>query len=188
MTLGRAARTQLNKLVSQASLLEGDFFRSVAFQYFHPDDVINGEGTRIHGGRFVPVGVPEVYASMEEDTALREAAARQLSLRGQNQIEFSDYPRLTYVLRVRTERNIDLSSGLGMELQHAVTECLKPGKHTYSQQLAAVWIAEGIESVVFPSATGLGRNVAVYIAKAGQASVIIFNRDQIVEHLYRRLL
>ena len=57
MRLGRAARKQLDELIAGAAPLEGDFFRSVAFHYFHPDDVISGEGTRLNGGRFVPVGV-----------------------------------------------------------------------------------------------------------------------------------
>jgi len=51
---------------------KGDFFRSVAFRYFHPDELISGEGTRLHGGRFAPVGVPAVYASREEETAFRQ--------------------------------------------------------------------------------------------------------------------
>ena len=66
LKLGRAARKQLLHLIAGASPLNGDFFRSLAFQYFHPDDVISGEGTRLHGGRFVPVGVRAVYASLEE--------------------------------------------------------------------------------------------------------------------------
>jgi RES domain len=71
LRLGPAAKAQLAELISRAAPLSGDFFRSVAFRHFHPDDVISGEGTRLHGGRFVPVGVPAVYASLEEDTALR---------------------------------------------------------------------------------------------------------------------
>ena len=72
MKLTRAARAQLLKLIASAAPLNGTFFRSVAFRYFHPDDLISGDGTRQHGGRFVPVGVRAVYASAEEDTALRE--------------------------------------------------------------------------------------------------------------------
>ena len=76
MRAGRAARSQLVELIAGATTLQGDFFRSVAFRYFHPDDVISGEGTRLNGGRFVPVGVRAVYASLEEETALREVTIR----------------------------------------------------------------------------------------------------------------
>jgi len=58
--LGRTARAQLSELIARASPLKGDFFRSVAFRYFHPDQLISGDGTRLHGGRFVPIGVPAV--------------------------------------------------------------------------------------------------------------------------------
>jgi RES domain-containing protein len=159
----------------------------VAFQYFHPDDVISGEGPRAHGGRFVPIGVPAVYASVEEDTALREAANRQTSLRGQDKTDFRAYPRLTYVLHVKTELSLNLSTVLAPELQRLVVDCLGPGQHLASQELANIWIAEGIESIVFPSATGVGHNIAVYIANARPESVSIFNRDETLAHLRGRL-
>jgi len=51
LKLGRAARKQLAESIAGAGALGGDFFRSVAFRHFHPDDVISGEGTRLSGGR-----------------------------------------------------------------------------------------------------------------------------------------
>lgn len=187
MTIGHAARAQLEELISNAAPLEGNFFRSVAFQYFHPDDVISGEGPRVYGGRFVPVGIPAVYASVEEDTALREAANRQATLRGQDNTDFRAYPRLTYVLHIKTERSLNLSTVLAPDLQRVVVDCLGPGQHFASQQLANIWIAEGIDSIIFPSATGVGHNVAVYVANAQPESVSVLNRDEIIAHLRRRL-
>jgi len=92
LKLGRGARTQLTNLIGEATGLRGDFFRSVAFRYFHPDDVISGEGTWLAGGRFVPVGVRAVYASLEEETALREVTARKLALGGRKQVELRERP------------------------------------------------------------------------------------------------
>jgi RES domain-containing protein len=83
LKLGRAAHQQLAELIERAGPLKGNFFRSVAFRYFHPDDVISGEGTRIHGGRFVPKGVKAVYASLEEETAAREVLIRRTAFAGQ---------------------------------------------------------------------------------------------------------
>src|SRR5258708_36047093 len=99
---GRAARRQLGVLIAGATSLQGDVFRSVAFRYFHPDDVISGEGTQLNGGRFVPVGVRAVYASLEEETALLEVSMRKSALGGRSQINVGEYPRLTYVLSVAT--------------------------------------------------------------------------------------
>jgi RES domain-containing protein len=188
LTIGQAARAQLEELISNAAPLEGNFFRSVAFQYFHPDDVISGERPRAYGGRFVLIGVPAVYASVEEDTAFREAANRQSLLRGQDKMDFRAYPRLTYVLRIKTERSLNLSTVLAPELRRLIINCLVPDQHLASQQLAHIWIAEGIESIVFRSATGVGHNIAVYVANSQPESVSVVNRDEIIAHLRGRLL
>jgi len=185
LKLGRAARKQLDELIAGAVPLMGDFFRSVAFHYFHPDDVISGEGTRLNGGRFVPVGVKAVYASLDEQTALREVTTRKSALGGRNQINVGEYPRMTYVLSVATYRNLDLAATLPRDLANIVARCLRAPQHSASQELAALWIPEGIESVVFPSATGVGRNVVIYLANAGRGSVVVRNRDKVLAALRR---
>jgi len=183
LTLGRAAWKQLAELIAGASSLQGDFFRSVAFRYFHPDDVISGEGTQVNGGRFVPVGVRAVYASVEEETALLEVRMRKSALGGRSQINVGEYPRMTYVLSVATHRHLDLAATLPSELSKVVRLCLHGPGYSASQELAAIWIAEGIDSVVFPSATGDGRNVAVYLANAASGSVVVRNRAEVLAAL-----
>jgi RES domain-containing protein len=176
---------QLAELIAGATPLQGDFFRSVAFRYFHPDDVINGEGTQLNGGRFVPVGVRAVYASVEEETALLEVSMRKSALGGRSQINVGDYPRMTYVLYVATHRHLDLTGPLPSELASVVQLCLRGPGYSASQGLAAIWIAEGIDSVVFPSATGRGRNVAIYLANARAGSITVSNRDEVLAALRR---
>jgi RES domain-containing protein len=185
LRLGPQARNQLAAFIAGATPLTGDFFRSVAFRYFHPDDVISGEGTRLNGGRFVPVGVKAVYASADEETAMREVTARKRALGGRNQIDVGEYPRMTYVLSIQTHRNLDFAAALPTELLNTVRLCLRGRGYSASQELAAIWIAEGIESVVFPSTTGAGRNAVVYLANAGAGSVIVRNRDEILGALRR---
>jgi RES domain-containing protein len=167
-------------LIAGATSLQGDFFRSVAFRYFHPDDVISGEGTRLSGGRFVPVGVRAVYASLDEETALREVTCRKIALGGRKQISVGEYPRMTYVLSVATRRNLDLAVTLPSETANVVRLCLRGPGYYVSQELATIWISEGIDSVVFPSATGAGRNVAVYLANAAADSVLVRNRAEVL--------
>jgi RES domain-containing protein len=185
LRVGRAARKQLAELIAGATSLRGDFFRSVAFRHFHPDDVISGEGTQLHGGRFVPAGVRAVYASLEEETALREVTSRKNALGGRSQISVGEYPRMTYVLSVATNRNLDLSVTLPSDLANVVRLCLRGPGYSASQELAAIWISEGIDSVVFPSATGAGRNVAVYLANATAGSVVVRNRAEVLAALRR---
>jgi RES domain-containing protein len=185
LKLGRAARKQLAEAIAGATSLQCDFFRSVAFRYFHPDDVISGEGTRLHGGRFVPIGVRAVYASLEEETALREVTTRKNALGGRSLISVGEYPRMTYVLSVATNRNLDLAATLPSELANVVRLCLRGPGYSVSQELAGIWISEGIDSVVFPSATGAGRNVAVYLATAAAGSVVVRNRAEVLAALRR---
>jgi len=185
LRLGGAARKQLAELIARATSFRGDFFRSVAFRYFHPDDVISGEGTRLYGGRFVPVGVRAVYASLEEETALREVTIRKSALGGRGQIGVGEYPRMTYVLSVATNRNLDLASTIPPELANVVRLCLRGKGYSVSQELAAIWISEGIDSVVFPSATGAGRNVAVYLANACAGTIVVRNRAEVLAALRR---
>jgi RES domain-containing protein len=183
LKLAREAQKQLETLIADAKPLSGDFFRSVAFRYFHPDAVISGEGTRLAGGRFVPIGVNAVYGSFDEETALREVTARKKALGGRAQIDIGEYPRLTYVITVKTRRSIDLAAKLPVELAAVVSRCVRANQYSASQELAAIWIGQGIDSVVFPSATGSGRNLVVYLANAGAGSVAIRNRDQILAAL-----
>ena len=92
---------------------------------------------------------------------------------------------MTYVLSVATNRNLDLAATLPSELANVVRFCLrKPGYHD-SQELAAIWISEGIDSVVFPSVTGAGRNVAVYLANAAAGGVVVRNRAEVLAALRR---
>ena len=87
---------------------------------------------------------------------------------------------MTYVLRITTQRNLDLSIPLGPNLQKVLARALRPGEYTASQALAGIWIEAGIESVVFPSATGSGRNVVVYLPNSRAGSVIVHNRAAVL--------
>jgi hypothetical protein len=64
----------------------------------------------LYGGCFVPAGVIAVYAGLEKETALREVTIRKSALGGRCQIGVGEYPRMTYVLSVATNRNLDFAS------------------------------------------------------------------------------
>jgi hypothetical protein len=92
---------------------------------------------------------------------------------------------MTYILSVVTHRNLDLAVTLPSELANVVRLCLRGPGYYVSQELAAIWISEGIDSVGFPSATGVGRNVAVYLANAAAGSVVVRNRAEVLAALRR---
>jgi hypothetical protein len=54
--------------------------------------------------------------ALEEETALREVTSRKNALGGRSQISVGEYPPMTYVLSVATNRNLDLASRLPSEL------------------------------------------------------------------------
>jgi len=116
---------------------------------------------------------------------MREVTTRKVALGGRNQINVGEYPRMTYVISVTTNRNLDLAATLPLELAKTMARCLDASQYSPSQEFAAVWIAEGIESVVFRSTTGVGRNVVVYLANAGAGSVVVRNRDKVLAALRR---
>jgi hypothetical protein len=111
--------------------------------------LISGEGTRLYGGRFVPVGVSAVYASLERRPALREVTIRKSALGGRGQIGGGEYRPMTYVLSVATNRNLDLASTIPPEMANIVRLCLRRKEYSVSQELAAVWISEGYRQCRF---------------------------------------
>ena len=57
--------------------------------------------------------------------------------------------------------------------------CLRGPGRDVSQELAAIGISESIDSVVFPSATGVGRNLVVYLSNAAADSVPVRSRSEV---------
>ena len=92
---------------------------------------------------------------------------------------------MTYVLSVMTNRSFDLAVTLPSALANVVRLCLRGPGYSASQKLVGIWISEGIDSVVFPSATDAGRNVAVYLANAAAGSVVVRNRAEVLAALRR---
>jgi len=69
---------------------------------------------------------------------------------------------------VATNRNLDLAATLSSELANVVALSAWAGDSV--RKLAAIWILEGIESVVFPSATGAGERCSVSRKRGARAS------------------
>jgi hypothetical protein len=86
---------------------------------------------------------------------------------------------------VRTQRNLDLTGPLQSGLQSLFTRALRSDDRKTSQELAAMWMRAGVESVIFPSATGIGRNVVIYLSNAGADSVLVVNRAAVLVALTR---
>ena len=191
MSLPDGWAAALDALIGAAKPFADDCFRSVEIAHAHPDDVISGEGTRLHGGRFVPKGIRAVHASLDEETATREVTARKTRLGGKAQIPLHGYPRMTYVLRIKIEqcvdfRPVDRSTVLG----HALTAALDPIDLDDSQAVGQYLVGKGVQAVLVPSVVGPGANIVVFLDANPRPKVEVSNRDDIlkaIQNLARRI-
>ena len=184
MTLPRQWQRHALALVEQASPLEAEFFRSVELAYAHPDDVVSGEGTRSHGGRFVRPGLRAVYGSVDEETAFRESAARMNRLAGRGDAQVVSYPRITYVIAVKISAHVALTDA-DVNAAAILPGCLDPKDLTDSQAVGQFLQTHSIQAVVFPSAIPgfSGRNLVVFRDAVPEPVIVLVNREQIIKDL-----
>jgi RES domain-containing protein len=84
-------------------------FRTSTPQYANSADLVTGEGARLAGGRWTPLGgFAAVYASLEYETAVEEGFAhfRRYGIPVEQAM-----PRVIVALQVRLERLLDLTDG-----------------------------------------------------------------------------
>ena len=174
----------LDELAATAKAVEDTFFRSVEITYAVPDDVVSGEGARLNGGRFAPAGTRAVFASIDEETATREAAARRRRLAGRPPIDFKAYPRLTYLIRARMTKCVDLRGIVAsQETQEMLKASLDPDDQEASQDVGKYLQGRGIDGIIFPSVLGGGANLVVFKDAYPPPFVDIQNRDDVMKAL-----
>ena len=83
MSLEPGDLTELNRWVIGGRRLKGTYFRSVEYRYMNADEVLNGRGTELYGGRFAEVGTKAVYLAESDSAASNEVVARKKRLGGQ---------------------------------------------------------------------------------------------------------
>lgn len=185
MTLPRQWQKHALALRERGGPIEREYFRSVELSYAHPDDVISGAGTRLYGGRFVKPGVLAVYGSVDEQTAIREAAARKGRLAGASGTPMTDYPRITYAIAVKLAMHIDLT--LGDNDANAILPACLDRDLADSQEVGEFWRLRGVQGMLYPSAVpGLtGTNVVVFRDVAPEPEILLVNRERIIEECRR---
>lgn len=150
----------------------------------HPDDVMSGEGAAKIGGRFVPVGTKALFASDSEGTLLREVATRKKRLAGNALIDLDRYPRVTFRIDVRLDRHVSLTDSCrDKELDHIRRECLKPDGLHYSQLVGQEFATSHVQAILYPSVTGAGNNVVVFLENTQPGDVVLFNRDAVIRQI-----
>jgi RES domain-containing protein len=179
-------QAMLDRLIVLAAPFDNSCFRSVELEYAHPDKVVSGEGCRLKGGRFAAKGTRAVYASLDDETATREVTARKARLGVAGIISPKDYPRVTYVISIKAKKCLDFrNTGTDPILKNVLAAASDLDDLGASQEMGAYLAGNGIDAIIFPSVTGHGANIVVFIDADSSPKVTIDNRKEILEKLKR---
>ncbi|HLW65477.1 MAG TPA: RES family NAD+ phosphorylase, partial [Gemmataceae bacterium] len=97
--------TRLLHVIARPSAFEGVVYRSTSPKYASEADLVTGRGSAQFGGRWNPIGIAAVYASLTPETAMAETLAsnRYYGLPVEDAM-----PRVFVAVRVRLKRVLDL--------------------------------------------------------------------------------
>jgi len=143
---------------------EGVCFRHSAARYATVDEGTLEASVRA-GGRFNPVGeFGAVYVALDKETALAELG-RRIDRTGLPRKHFR--PRMMLQLRTRLGRVLDLTDPeVRSQLGVTVDEVSGPDWGP-AQDVARKARQQGYTAIRFPSATGAGENLAIFLDQLG---------------------
>ncbi len=160
---------RLTQLLSVASVFSGTVYRSCTPKYATESDLLTGAGSKMHGGRWNPVGTAVVYNSLTPETAMAESLAnnRYYGI----PIEES-MPRVFAATVVKLQSVLDLRLGLvrqrlqisqdrilAVDWRHEVNA----GRVPITQWIGVAAAEIGWEGLVVPSAADWkGHNLLVF--------------------------
>jgi RES domain-containing protein len=116
--------------------------------------------SRVHPGRFNTAEVGAVYVSLEPDTAVEELRRRA----ARDGVSLADmHPRSLFLIELLLHEVVDLTApgqlgAWGLTAQDLVSNDLQR-----CREVAGVAARLGAEAIRWPSATGAGQSVAVFI-------------------------
>ncbi len=180
MSLTAAELAELKRWIKTARPLKGIYYRSVEYRFMNPDEVLNGRGAEIYGGRFANVGTKAVYLAESDATASNEVLARKKRLGGQSQITIDKYPRVVFEVDVNLQRALSwLRRPRSITLATVRRACLDENDLAPSKELGEVLRKASIQGLRFPSVAGKGRNLIVYCANCDAGGLNLRNADQL---------
>jgi RES domain-containing protein len=164
---------------------EGDGFRFQTIDFPKPDDILSGEGSFLHGGRWnARRALHAVYASTSDATALAECKAIDRYYGVVNRS-----PRLLVAIAVKVNRLLDLSSPrvrrkLRLTLDDLRSEdwrkLMSSGRESFTQCLGRAAVSVGIEGMLVPSAEVRGINLVLFPRNFDVSSqAVLWERDKL---------
>jgi RES domain-containing protein len=165
-------KSRLDRLLPLATAFNGIGYRSSTPEYATEADLLTGEGSKLHGGRWNPVGIAAVYASLTPETAMAETLAhnRYYSI----SIEDS-MPRTFVAIEANLHVVLDLRDGsirrrLQVSEERILTadwrKDMRGGHEPITQMVGQAAYETGWEGLIVPSAADLkGHNLLVFPEK-----------------------
>lgn len=157
------------ELIGSTSGIELTTYRSASPKYANERDLITGEGSRQHGGRWNPPGVAAIYSSLTPETAMAEALAHARYYGFPIQ---SVMPRTFIALHLQLQRVLDLSKAkvrkkLGISKPRLVKTDWRAEMDLHqvpvTQAIGQAAFEAGIEALIVPSAADPAeRNLVVF--------------------------
>jgi RES domain-containing protein len=152
-------------------------------RYASVKKLIDGAGAKRWGGRWNPPGIPAVYCSLDEETALAELQQRHR--RGGVPMNKS-LPRLFVALRARLKRVLNLTSPrvlatLGVSADQLCEEWQDSDEEPLTQAIARLAVERRLDGVLVPSvpARPHGVNLVVFPVHASVRCLKIYNRREL---------
>ena len=145
-------------------------FRELSFRACSPtetDFARTAESTREDPGRFNTKAVGALYLSLEPDTAMEELR-RTAEREGSSLVDA--HPCSILAVEVVLRHVVDLTATESLEELRLTRADLEDEDMRRCQQAAAQMIDAGAEGVMWPSATGRGRSLAVFVTRLADGS------------------
>jgi RES domain-containing protein len=154
-----------------AAAFEATVYRSSTPKYAHEADLLTGQGSQRNGGRWNPVGVAAVYASLNPETAMAETLAHNRYYG----IHIADaMPRTFVALAIKLHAVLDLRLGnIRQRIQASLDRFLtvdwrkevRAGREPITQAIGRAASEVGWEGLIVPSAVyPNGHNLLIFPA------------------------
>lgn len=176
MSLTEEELAELDRWIKGARPIKGIYYRSVEYRFMNPDEVLNGQGTQLYGGRFADLGVKAVYLAESDSGASREVLARKNRLGGHAQITIDRYPRIVFGVDVALQKVLSWARKPRSPLLGEIRKsCMLKDDLSRSQEVGNKVRSSGVQGILFPGALGGGRNLIVFLENCGSSALKLRN-------------
>jgi len=163
-------RSRLQHLFPIAIAMKSFAFRSAGVKYANESDFVSGSGAAYYGGRWNPIGMRAIYASLDPITAAREAY-QNFTSRGFSPADIK--PRVMAGIEFKCRSLLDLTAGkirrrLGLTIEQILSEDWsgkqRAGKEPLTHSIAIESRHAGFEGILSPSAQDRnGKNIVIFL-------------------------